>query len=84
MRYFKYMDGGYITHIGTGTSGTEISEAEYAEILSILRNTPKGTANVGYRLKEDLSWESYELEPGTDTTIDDQEILDIIFGGADL
>lgn len=65
MSYFKCVNGGYITCIGKGNIGTSISEEEYNAILAIVRSKP---AKDGYdfRLKEDLTWEEYEVEPPED------------------
>lgn len=83
MRYYKLIDNGYILSIGTGYGGTEITESEYNEILSVIRNRPQETAEIGYRLKTDLTWESYEKEPEPEPTeIDETEAFNILIGGA--
>jgi len=63
MRYYKTIDSGYIISIGTGNGGTEITEAEYAEILTAIRNKPTAREGFDYRLKTDMTWEEYELPP---------------------
>lgn len=63
MRYYMMTESGYITGIGTGGGGEEITAAEYEEILTAIRNKPTGSETVGYRLKTDLTWEPYEKEP---------------------
>lgn len=84
MRYYKIISDGYITAIGTGNGGTEITEAEYNEILAVIRTKPSDTETIGYRLKSDLTWEQYEKElPDPDPEIDDAELLDILMGGAE-
>lgn len=60
MRYYKLIENGYITAIGTGGGGTEITEQEYAEIMSVIHNKPPRTATTDYRMKPDLTWEEYE------------------------
>lgn len=83
MKYYKYTNGGYILSVGTG-GGTEITEAEYNEILSVIYNKPKATETTDYRLREDLTWEEYEVEPPSpDPDIPDDEALQIIMGGAE-
>ncbi len=64
--------------------GEEITETEYNEILSILRNRPTAPEGYGYRLTESLEWELYELpvEEETDDEISAEEALEIITGGA--
>ena len=81
MRYFKSIKNGYILGIGTGNGGTEITETEYVQVLSTIKNKPHDTATVGYRLTESLEWESYEKEPEPEE-IDDSEALEILLGGA--
>lgn len=86
MRFYKNIDGGYIISIGTGNGGTEITEAEYSEILSVIRNKPQAPDGYGYRLKTDLTWETVKL-PDPEPADDDltaEEALDIIMGGGEL
>lgn len=79
--YFKIVDSDYIVAIGKGNSGTEITELEYNEILAVIRNKPQDTATIGYKLKTDLTWESYEKEPQPEPDLSADEIVNIIFGG---
>lgn len=82
MRFYKLISGGYVTEIGTGPNGEEITEAEYAEILSVIREKPSATETTDYRLREDLTWEEYEIDPpDPDPDIDDAEVYEILFGG---
>ena len=82
MRYYKLIIGDYIIFIGTGTGGTEITEAEYTTILDIIHNKPPATETTDYRLKVDLTWEPYEIDPpDPDPELDDSEALDILLGG---
>lgn len=85
MKYYKYTDSGYIITVGTGGMGVEITEEEYAEILAIIHNKPQRTETTDYRLKTDLTWEAYEVEPQPDPEdeeVDDSEALSILLGGA--
>lgn len=83
MRYYMLISGGYILGIGTGNGGTEITESEYHNIMTAIQNRPKETDTMAYRLKEDLTWESYEVEPLPEPEdIDDSEALEILLGGA--
>ena len=59
MRYYKTIDDGYITAIGTGGGGTEITESEYNEIMTVIQNKPPRTETTDYHLKTDLTWEAY-------------------------
>lgn len=63
MKWYKYIVDGYIVSIGTGGMGTEIAEAEYNEIMTVILSRPADTPTVGYRLREDLAWEAFEIEP---------------------
>lgn len=63
MTFFQTLDNGYISGIGTGNGGEEITEQEYAEILAVIRNKPTPRDGYGYRLKTDLTWEEYALPP---------------------
>lgn len=86
MRYYKLTGSDYLMAIGTGLGGTEITESEYNNILSIIRSRPTPPAGYGYRLKADLTWEQYELppepEPSDTDEITDDEAMAIILGGA--
>lgn len=85
MRYYKQLSDNYILAIGTGYGNDEISEQEYNEIMSIIRNRPTAEGK-GYRLKTDLTWEEYDLppvpEPSDDDEISTDEALNILLGGA--
>lgn len=75
-------ESGYIVGIGVNIGGEEITESEYNEILSAIRSKPTGTETTDYRLKEDLTWEEYEVEPPEENPdIDGAEAFGIIFGG---
>ena len=81
--YFKQLQNNYIIAIGTGAGGTEISEAEYNDIMAIIQNRPAAEGK-GYRLKTDLTWEAYDLppepEPSDEDELSDAEALNIIMG----
>lgn len=79
MKFFKRIDNGYIVAIGTGTFGN-ISEEEYNTILSIIHNKPPRTETTDYRLREDLTWEEYEIPPMPEPEPDAEEILNILMG----
>ena len=84
MRYNKQTSNNYILAIGTGYGGTEITEAEYNEIMAIIQNRPIAEGK-GYRLKADLTWEEYDLPPvvvSDDDELSAEEALDILLGGA--
>lgn len=87
MRYYvKYNDSGNILAAGTGPGGTEITEAEYNDILAAIRSRPTPPDGKGYRLRTDLTWEEYDLppepEPSDEDELSEAETLDILLGGA--
>lgn len=80
---YKQIRTGYIVSIGENIGGVEIPETEYNEILSVIHNKPPATDTTDYRLREDLTWEEYPIDPpDPDPEIDDSELLDILMGGA--
>lgn len=83
MRYYKIVSDDYLTAIGTGPGGMELTEAQYNEILAIIRSHPQEEGK-GYRLRADLSWEEYDLpqEDADEEEISDEEALNILLGGA--
>lgn len=86
MRFYKAIDGGYLLSIGTGSGGEEISEAEYNEIMSVIQNKPARTETADYRLKTDLTWEPYEVEPTPEPEPDESDkaaAYDILVGEAE-
>ena len=83
-RHNKQVKDGYIIAIGTGDGGEEITIEEYTALFIII-HLEKPTAKEGFdfRLREDLTWEEYELpqiEPSDE--ISDEEALNIILGGS--
>ena len=81
MGYYKTIHDGYIYSIGTGNGGTEITESEYNEILTVIHNKPQATETTDYMLKADLTWEAYEMEPAPEPEPTAEEVLDILLGG---
>ena len=61
MRYFKETENGYIIAISKDYGTIEITENEYNKILSIIHNRPIVKEGFDYKLKEDLTWEEYEV-----------------------
>lgn len=84
MRFYKQIDGEYLPAIGTGDGFTEITKAEYSEIKEIVQNKPAATETTDYRLKTDLTWEAYPIDPpDPDPELDADEALEILLGGAE-
>lgn len=82
MRYFKQIQGNYIVLISTKIGQTEITAAQYSELLDIIRNKPAAPDGFEYRLKTDLTWELTERPATEAEEITDAEALQIITGGA--
>lgn len=80
--YYKKIQNGYIVHVNVDCGGDEISEQEYNELLDIIRSWPRQSNGIGYRLREDLTWEEYELPVQDFEDISDSEALEILLGGA--
>lgn len=84
MRYYKNIENGYITAIGTGGGGIEIIGAEYDAIMAVIQQKPAWENDIDYHLKVDLTWEPYERIPEEPPEeIDAEEALDILIGGAE-
>ena len=74
MRYYKTIIDGYLVSVGAGTGGTEITESEYNELLSIIHNRPTPSTGFDYKLKADtLTWKLVELPPIDDDDTDATE-----------
>lgn len=83
MRYYEYVTDGCIIAVGSSVSGgEEIPEERYNAVMDALANAPEDTDTTGYRLRTDLTWEPYDIEP-VEEDIDEAEAYDIIFGGAE-
>lgn len=83
MRFYKIIENGYILAIGVGNNGTEITESEYNEIMAVIHQKPTRGETTDYRLKENLTWEAYEVPPLPEPEPDDSELLSILLGGAE-
>lgn len=56
----KVIDNGYITAIGEGMQGIEISDEEYGMISLAILNAPEPETGYVWRLKENLTWDKCE------------------------
>ena len=79
MAFIMVAKEGYILTIGTGVTGDAITEEEYNTILSVIKNRPH-EEGYGFRLKEDLTWERYEVPPEPEPEPDAEEIVNILTG----
>ena len=61
MMYQKNTENGYIVSIVSGVTNGNITEEEYSSILSVIRNKPTPPEGHDYKLREDLTWELFEL-----------------------
>ena len=84
--FYKQIENGYI--VGIGTNGPDnmpaVTEEEYGELLSVIRDAPTAPDGYTYMLTADtLTWELVELPPAPpepeELTAD--EALDILLGG---
>lgn len=73
MEYYKLTANGYILGVGIGVSGIAIEESEYTEIMNAISSKPAPTETTDYQLKEDLTWEAYEIEPMPDPEPTDED-----------
>lgn len=96
MRYYaQYKDNGKLIAIGTGPGGTEITEAEYNELLTMIRekaalvdrvyNGEIGMDDVPAEWQEEIQ-RRVDERVAAEGAIEEQELsaeeaLDIIFGG---
>jgi hypothetical protein len=81
MRKYKIVAERCISFIGEGNLGEEITEAEYNAILEIIHAKPARTDTTDYRLREDLTWEAYEVElpePDPEEELTAEEIAEAI------
>lgn len=60
-RYFAIVKDGVIFCVGIGEQAEEITAERYADIIAAFSSKPAPTDKIDYRLKEDLSWEAYEI-----------------------
>ena len=80
MRYYKIIENGYLVGIGTGAGGIEITAEEYESLLNHIQNKPIAESGYDYRLKEDLTWELYELPIVPEEEISSDELMTMIEG----
>lgn len=80
--YIKVIESGYITGIGTGIVGEEISESEYNKIMVVIQNKPTAEEGYQYMLRADtMEWELVAIpQPSEDDEISNDEALSIITG----
>lgn len=80
----EYVLNGYIICVGDGDGGAEIGNERYESILLAFQNKPQATGAMNYRLKNDLTWEPYNVGNMNDeehSDLGDSEALEILLGG---
>lgn len=82
MTYFKTVDNGYIQSISTGLGQQEISQEQYEELMAHFNTRPVPPQGKGCRLKEDLSWELYDLPVSVEEEIPDRQAIELLLGGS--
>ena len=83
MRIFEVHSNGYITGVGKGDFGEEITEVRYNNVLDALLSKPPATKTTDYRLTFDLAWDPYSVppKPGPEPAVEDKaEAYDILMG----
>lgn len=70
MEYKKIIVDGYILGLAEVANNGNISKAEYDRITEVIHSKPIAESGYDYRLREDLTWELYELPP---MPIEDEE-----------
>jgi hypothetical protein len=78
--YYKIITDGYIMVVGTGNGGISITKEEYESLISHIHNRPEAEEGYDYRLKEDLTWELYELPIVPEEEISSDELMTMIEG----
>ena len=76
MRCYKEIVDGYVYTVGTGRGFTEITQAEYNNLLGIITSVPTAPDGYAYRLRADtLEWELVELPPEPEPEPEQEEAL---------
>ena len=84
-RRFRIDSDGYLLSVGTGPGGTELTGAQYEELLALIGDKPAAPEGMDYRLRSDLRWELYERpDPPEDGELDPALALEMICGKSSL
>ena len=78
----KIIDNGYIVGLADAPTGVEVTAEEYAALTDIFHAMPV-REGYAYRLREDLTWEEYQVEPEPVDELTDAEALSILLGGGE-
>lgn len=83
MKYRKCVCNGYIVAAGSIGNGVPITDDEYREIVSMMKQIPVPPPGYVFKLKDATrEWVPVQLPPVTEPELTDEEALDIILGGA--
>lgn len=79
--WYKNIEGDYLVSVSSPYGNTEITLAEYNQIVDLIAAVPNPPDGYYYRLKLDLTWELNPIEGYVQTDeIDDDEAIQIITG----
>lgn len=83
--YFMTVSDGYVDSFGMASAEvqTAISEETYSLIAERIGEKPTAPSGFDYKLRADtLEWELVELPPMPEPELTDEEVLEILLGGA--
>ena len=83
--YYKRYENGYLVCVGYGYGGLEITEREYNELITLIRNMPVAPVGYEYRITEQGEYVLVEApipEPDENEELTADEALAIITGGS--
>ena len=84
-RRFRIDSDGYLLSVGIGPGGTELTGAEYDEILAVIGGKPAAPEGYDYRLRTNLTWELCERPaPPEEGELDPAQALEMICGKSSL
>ena len=67
-----YTKDGYIVGV-SAKNNTESEQAKYEQILKNIKNKPTSPTGHDYRLKEDLTWELFEVVQNNEPEVSDSD-----------
>ena len=83
--FFMTVSGGYVESYGAASAEvqTAVSEETYNLISERISEKPAAPDGFAYKLRADtLEWELVELPPMPEPELTDEEVLEILLGGA--
>lgn len=61
MRFYKIINNRFITFVGEGKGGIEISAEEYYQIMDMIKSKPAAPQGYDYYLTIDYLWQLVEI-----------------------